>query len=120
MKLFDDDMDDVFHALSAPVRRKILDALREAPGSTVGAVSACFPISRMAVQKHLARLERANLVLSERVGRERRLYVNVVPLEAIAQRWMDRCTRRTASGLLDLKRTAEADHMEEQDEARTA
>ena len=46
-------------------------------------------MSRIGVLKHVNTLEQAGLLLSERVGRERLLYVNLVPLQVIHERWSD-------------------------------
>ena len=45
-------------------------------------------MTRQAVAKHLALLERANLVVSKRRGREKRHFINPVPINAIAERWI--------------------------------
>lgn len=82
-----DPLDGVFHALGNRSRRQILDILKEHPGSTVNEVCAYFEMSRIAVMKHLRVLEEANLVHSEKVGRTRKLYHNVVPIQMIYDRW---------------------------------
>lgn len=66
-----DEMDAVFAALSSEARRRILDILKKEPGANVNRVCEFFEFGRVAVMKHLDVLESANLVLSERVGRER-------------------------------------------------
>ena len=81
-------MDAVFAALASEPRRRILDILKKEPGANVGRVSAFFEdMGRVAVMKHLAALEAANLVISERQGRERLLYFNPVPIHMIYDRW---------------------------------
>lgn len=95
--------DAVFNSLAHPVRRHILDLLVGHPGLTVKAVASHFDISRVAVMKHLATLEAADLVLSERRGRERRMYFNPVPIQQIYDRWTDQYSAFWASRLVDIK-----------------
>ena len=64
--LDDRDMDAVFQALSNESRRRMLDLIKEEPGIGVGALASDFDVSRIAVMKHLAVLEQANLVVSEK------------------------------------------------------
>jgi DNA-binding transcriptional ArsR family regulator len=64
-----DELTDAFHALADATRR---DILRRAGGSdlSVSQLAEGYPMSFAAVQKHVAVLERAGLVLKERRGRE--------------------------------------------------
>lgn len=78
----------VWRALSDPSRRHILDLLRAAPATT-GQVAAAFEISRIAVMRHLSVLADAGLVVSRKRGRERRHYINAVPLIGIEDRWVE-------------------------------
>lgn len=82
-----DEMDAVFAALASLPRRRILDILKKEPGCNVSRVCAFFDIGRVAVMKHLAVLERANLVVSEKAGRARKLWFNPVPIHMIYDRW---------------------------------
>jgi DNA-binding transcriptional ArsR family regulator len=61
--------DLVFGALADRTRRDILRRAREGRLS-VSALARVYPISVTAVQKHVAVLERAELVSKHRVGRE--------------------------------------------------
>lgn len=97
------EIDAVFAALAHPVRRRVLDLLQTSPGMTIKAVSSHFDISRIAVMKHITMLERANLVLSESHGRERRLFFNVVPIQHIYDRWTDQYTQFWAGHLVDIQ-----------------
>ncbi len=65
-------VDDVVNAIADPVRRRILDLLRETDLSA-GEVSAHFAISRPAVSRHLRVLRESGLVRDRLDGR-RRLY----------------------------------------------
>ncbi len=60
-------MQRVFEALSSTVRRKILAYLSHAE-LTAGEIAARFDISKPAVSQHLAVLENAGLVTSEKRG----------------------------------------------------
>ncbi len=79
-------LDRVFHALSDPTRRAILDRLAEGE-ATVGHISGPFPISFAAVSKHLGVLERAGLVTRKARGRERVCRLNPAAL-ADARAWL--------------------------------
>lgn len=61
--------DLLFGALADPTRRDIFRRAREGRLS-VSALAREYPISLTAVQKHVAVLERAELVSKRRVGRE--------------------------------------------------
>jgi DNA-binding transcriptional ArsR family regulator len=97
------DLDQVWKALSSPVRREVLDHLRDGPFTT-GALVDRFPgLSRFAVMQHLRVLEAAELVLVRRHGRQRFNYLNPVPIQDIHDRWVTRYTRPWAEGLVDLR-----------------
>lgn len=84
--LTSDDL--VFRALASPVRRRLLDLLRDNP-QTTGELCARFgDLSRYAVMQHLGVLEEAGLVLSRRAGRERWNYLNAIPIKRIHDRWI--------------------------------
>ncbi len=104
----DSSNDDlVWKALSSPVRRQILDALREG-SQTTGDLADRFPdLSRYAVMQHLGVLVDAELVLIHREGRLRWNSLNVIPIQRIHQRWIQPYQALWASSLLELKRQAE-------------
>ncbi|PZT85845.1 MAG: transcriptional regulator [Citromicrobium sp.] len=83
-------MTDTFVALSDPTRRQLLDRLSEQGGLTLTDLCADLPMTRQAVAKHLAVLERAELVASQRDGRCKRHYLNPMPLAKMARRWLGR------------------------------
>ena len=101
-------MDAVFHALAHGVRRRILDLLRDRPGQGVGELAKGFDVSRIAIMNHLAVLEKAGLVVSERDGRVRRLYLNAAPIQMIHDRWTDEYSALWAGRVTGLKYVAEA------------
>ncbi|MCV7173861.1 winged helix-turn-helix transcriptional regulator [Mycobacterium manitobense] len=63
-------MDEIAGAVADPVRRDILESLRDRP-MPVGEICALFPISRPAVSRHLRVLRDSGLVTAEVVGRQR-------------------------------------------------
>ena len=60
-------IDKVFEALSSTVRRKILAYLSSAD-LTAGEIADRFDISKPSISKHLALLESAGLIASEKKG----------------------------------------------------
>ena len=109
----EDDTAPLWRALADPTRRRILDLLRERPLIT-GEIAAQFPISRIAVMRHLEVLAEAGLATSRKRGRERWHYLNTVPLQKLHRRWADPAVTGFASTLLRLQDTVEAEgrHME--------
>lgn len=100
-------MDVALHALAHRHRRRMLDIVGNAPGIAVGLVAKNFDVSRIAVMNHLAVLERAGLIISEREGTSRRLYLNATPIRSIYERWTTEFSGHWAAHLLDIKRVAE-------------
>jgi len=92
----------LWRALADPTRRRILDLLRERPRVT-GEIAAQFPISRIAVMRHLEVLSEAGLAVSRKRGRERWHYLNAVPLQKLHRRWADPAAAGFASALLRLQ-----------------
>jgi len=104
-------MDKVFKALADPTRRKLLDRLFAENGQTLGQLCERLAMSRQAVTKHLLLLEEANLVAVVWRGREKLHYLNPVPINAIAERWIGKFERTRLQALSDLK-----NRLEERDE----
>lgn len=102
------DMDAVFQALAHESRRRMLDLVKEKPGIGVGVLANEFDVSRIAVMKHLAVLEGAGLVVSEKDGRTRRLYFNAAPIQMIYDRWTTEYSAYWAGQLTRIKYLAEA------------
>src|SRR5262249_20673349 len=101
-------MDEVFKALADTSRRKLLHRLRAQDGQPLSELSARLDMARQAVSKRLAILERANLVATARRGREKLHYLNPVPINEIAERWIGKYERIRLSALAELKRGLEA------------
>src|ERR1700722_15810400 len=100
-------MDAVFKALADESRRQLLDSLHARNGQTLGERSAHLEMSRQAVTKHLAVLEGANLVVIQWRGREKLHYLNPVPINEIAERWIGKYERPRGRALAELKKKLE-------------
>ena len=102
--------DAVFHALADPSRRQLLDRLHRKNGQTLGELCAGLAMTRQAVAKHLAVLEEARLVSWKRQGREKLHYINPIPINEIAERWIRKFERRHLTALSALKRKLEGEN----------
>jgi DNA-binding transcriptional ArsR family regulator len=100
-------MDAVFRALADPVRRRLLDRLHARSGQTLSELCEGLEMTRQAVTKHLALLEDANLVVTQKRGREKLHYLNPVPIHELVERWIGKYERRRLRALSDLKRQLE-------------
>lgn len=90
----------VFAALADPTRRQVVRSLAREPALTASRLAGELPITRQAVAKHLAALQRAGLVEPRREGRETHYRLTPEPMgEAMAwmaaagARWDDRLAR---------------------------
>jgi DNA-binding transcriptional ArsR family regulator len=104
----DREFDAIFQALAHESRRRMLDIVRDHPGIGVGALAERFDVTRIAVMKHLAVLESARLITSDKEGRTRRLYFNAAPIRMIYDRWTDDLSGYFAGEITRIKRLAEA------------
>ena len=66
-------------------------------------------MTRQGASKHLAMLEAANLVAVVRRGREKLHYLNPVPIQQIAARWIGAFEADRVAGLVEFKRRIEED-----------
>jgi uncharacterized protein YndB with AHSA1/START domain/DNA-binding transcriptional ArsR family regulator len=105
------EMDEVFKALADPSRRRLLDGLNARNGQSLRELCAGLNMARQSVSKHLAVLEAANLVTTMWRGREKLHYLNAEPINAIADRWINRYDRRRVHALADLKTALEQNAM---------
>lgn len=94
--------DAVFAALGDPTRRMLVESLAGAP-ATATVLARDLPISRQAVAKHLAMLAAADLVASERRGREMRYTLRPEPLREVS-RWVDAVGAEWTDRLAKLER----------------
>jgi len=97
----DDDL--VFKALADPTRRHLLDRLFARDGRTLTELESELNMTRFGVMKHLRVLENANLVVTQRSGREKLHFLNPVPIRLIHDRWIDKYAERQVAALADLK-----------------
>jgi DNA-binding transcriptional ArsR family regulator len=99
---------DVFGALADPTRWHVLSLLAESGGGSATSLAAKLPVSRPAVVKHLAVLDRARLVASRRQGREVLYSVRPERLDSTA-RWMAEIASEWDARLAAIKEIAERD-----------
>ena len=100
-------MNDVFKALADPTRRLLLDRLFEDNGQTLGELTDGLDMRRQSVTKHLSILESAGLISCLWHGREKRHYLNPLPIAEIGQRWIDKFSHEKTRAILDLKKALE-------------
>ena len=103
------DDDAVFRALADASRRQLLDRLHERNGQTLSELCRELDVTRQAVTKHLAILEEANLVATRRRGREKLHFINPVPINEIAERWIGKFERPRLHALSKLKQALEGE-----------
>jgi DNA-binding transcriptional ArsR family regulator len=101
------DDDSVFRALADANRRTLLDRLHAKNGQTLIDLCRGMAMSRQAVAKHLSILEEANLVSAQRQGREKLHFINPVPINGIAERWIGKFDQPRLKALSELKRDLE-------------
>lgn len=92
--------DELWSAIGDPTRRRMLDLLLADGGGTATSLSGRLPVTRQAVAKHLAVLDRVGLVTVSIAGRERRYRVDdeqfaraVAQLSAVGAAWDARLSR---------------------------
>ncbi|TDE95049.1 ArsR family transcriptional regulator [Occultella glacieicola] len=83
-----EDLDRVFHALSDPTRRALIERLVRGPAS-VSELARPFEMALPSLLQHLSVLERAGLVTSSKVGRVRTFQLAVEALTPGAE-WIGR------------------------------
>ncbi|MEV0154279.1 helix-turn-helix domain-containing protein [Micromonospora sp. NPDC050686] len=78
--------DDLWSAVGDPTRRRMLDLLLREGSGTATSLSGHLPVTRQAVAKHLAVLDRVGLVRATTAGREKQFRVDQTQLaRAVAQ-----------------------------------
>jgi ArsR family transcriptional regulator, cadmium/lead-responsive transcriptional repressor len=78
--------DDLWSAIGDPTRRRLLDLMLVSGDGTATGLSEELPVTRQAVAKHLAVLNRVGLVHATPVGRELRYRIDDAQLaRAVAQ-----------------------------------
>jgi DNA-binding transcriptional ArsR family regulator len=101
-------VDAVFSALADPTRRSVLETLSAGRTVTASGLARELPISRQAVSKHLASLRHAELVSSERVGRETVYQLRREPLDDAAA-WIEKVGAEWDRRLDALRRSLSAE-----------
>lgn len=97
------DEEKVFKALADTNRRKLLDRLYKKGAMTLGELCKGYDMSRQAVTKHLIILEKANLVVTKKRGREKLHYLNPIPISEIYMRWIGKFEEGRVAALYNLK-----------------
>jgi DNA-binding transcriptional ArsR family regulator len=90
-------VDDVFYALSSPIRRKVLEQLASGP-ATVSELAAPFGMKLPSFVQHLSVLEQGRLVKSRKQGRVRTYEIAPEPIQA-AEDWLAERRRQWESRL---------------------
>ncbi|MDH3431111.1 MAG: SRPBCC domain-containing protein [Gammaproteobacteria bacterium] len=106
-------MEAVFKALADNSRRALLDALFEEDGQTLQSLCRNVEFSRQALSKHLQILEDAGLVITEFQGREKKHYLNPLPIHEVTERWIAKYGRHQLMAVSALKRALEGGAMKE-------
>jgi DNA-binding transcriptional ArsR family regulator len=101
------EVDELWSAVGDPTRRRVLDVLLARGEATATAVAGELPVTRQAVAKHLAVLDRAGLVEGRKRGREMRYAVRPDRLD-VAARSMAQVAAAWDVRLAAIKRIAEA------------
>jgi uncharacterized protein YndB with AHSA1/START domain len=104
-----DPMAPIFRAVADPGRRVLLDRLFERDGQTLGELSGYLPeMTRFGVMKHLGILEEAGLVSTVKVGREKRHFLNPVPIRLVHDRWISKFAAPVVGAMSALKMQLES------------
>lgn len=82
--------ESIFKALADYRRREMLDLLRDKPQTTGDICRKFKDLDRCTVMQHLGVLEKAELIIVKREGRNRWNYLNPLPIKEIYDRWISR------------------------------
>jgi uncharacterized protein YndB with AHSA1/START domain len=94
----------IFRALADANRRELLDRLFERDGQTLGELCEYLPdMTRFGVMKHLGILEEAGLVTTVKVGREKRHFLDPVPIRLVHDRWISKFAEPVVGAMAALK-----------------
>lgn len=97
----------VIKAIASGDRRRILDLLQEGPCTTGSICEELAWLNRCTVMQHLGVLERAELIISRKEGRQRWNYLDVSPIQQFHERWIKAYAMPSASMLNRIKRDLE-------------
>ena len=108
----DDSTAPAFRALADPSRRLLLDRLFARDGQSLGELSAHLPeMTRFGVMRHLGVLESAGLITTRKEGREKRHFLNPVPIRRIHDRWISKYAAPVIGTMSAIKNHLEASPM---------
>ena len=107
------EVDELLSAVADPTRRRVLDGLLERGEATATTLAGDLPVTRQAVAKHLAVLDRVGLVEGRRRGRDVRYAIRPQRLNA-ATHAMAQVAAEWDARLAAIKRIAEAVAREEE------
>ncbi len=102
----DHTVNEVLGALADPTRRQIVEILSDGQARSVSEITGHFRISRQAVTKHLAVLNDAGIVASERRGRDRHNRLQPHGLDPLRQ-WFSRYSKFWDGRLAALRQQVE-------------
>src|SRR5258708_34068786 len=98
--VMDEAANAVFAALADPTRRRVLRLVAERGPTSATLLVRELPVTRQAIVKHLAVLNRAGLVAGQRTGQEVRYALVPGPLDEVSDwiaeigsRWAERLAR---------------------------
>jgi DNA-binding transcriptional ArsR family regulator len=98
--MMDEAADGAFAALADPTRRRVLRLVAERGPASATLLERDLPVTRQAIVKHLAVLNRAGLVSAQRTGQEVRYSLVPGSLEEVSDwiaeigaRWDERLAR---------------------------
>jgi DNA-binding transcriptional ArsR family regulator len=112
------EVDELWSAVADPTRRRVLDILLDRGEATATIVADGLPVTRQAVSKHLAVLDRAGLVEGRRHGREVRYSIRPRRLD-VAMRSIAQVAAEWDARLATIKRIAESAALEQRAGQRT-
>src|ERR687888_676340 len=112
------EFDELWSAVADPTRRRVLDVLLDRGEATATIVAGELPVTRQAVAKHLAVLDRAGLVEGRRRGREMRYSIRPQRLDA-ATRSLAQVAAEWDARLAAIKSIAESAAREQRASRRT-
>ena len=98
--------DAVVRRLADGIALGLLSPNEQLPSETE--LADTFGVSPVTVREALTILREQGLVVTRREGREKRHFLNAVPIREIHDRWIDKYTERRVSALTDLKKELEA------------
>jgi DNA-binding transcriptional ArsR family regulator len=97
----------IFKALADYRRREMLDLLRDKPQTTGDICKRFKGLDRCTVMQHLGVLEKADLIIVKREGRNRWNYINTLPIKEIYDRWISRYATHAIDILARMKHDLE-------------